>query len=73
MADIAHVQFAGESVWVGEKYTSRDDMRNALYSRAKVSRFDNFEALPFPDRGPEHLVQMRRIDKADWYGSVCTI
>lgn len=41
MADIAHVQFAEKSVWVGENYTSRDDMRNALYSRAKVSQLDS--------------------------------
>ncbi|KAM0713380.1 hypothetical protein Q7P37_010342 [Cladosporium fusiforme] len=31
----AAMSFAEESVWVGENYTSRDEMRNALYSRAK--------------------------------------
>lgn len=58
MAYVAHVQFAEEGVWVNENYASRNEMRNVLYSRAKVSRFNIAEALPFPNRLPESLVRM---------------
>lgn len=40
-------------------------MRNALYSRAKVSRFNIAEVLPFPNRLPENLVQTQGLGPAD--------
>lgn len=57
IADVAPAQFADENVWVGENYTSRDEMRNALYTRAKVSCFDVFVVGACTDDLGDELVQ----------------
>lgn len=65
VADVAPAQFADKIVWVGENYTSRDDMKNALYSRAKVSRFDVFPVRACTDGLGDELLQSEGLGMAD--------
>lgn len=72
IADVARAQFAEESVWVGENYTSRDEMRNALYSRAKVSCFDVLAVLGCTGGLADELLQFEGFSIADFFESACT-